>query len=180
MKTAAFCSLSILSGFDAWTLVGKMISFTVMKEKIDKTAAIRYKFDAMLKPSASSWLAQVGASLLQKKERLWGSGDEKVTSNILSPRFLRWNVTLLTCARKRSRKNHWVSRFAPEFQNCSMFSWSFFRFYRKLRTTAVEIHPMWYFLVKNDELPSWRSTRTRCSWRPSTESFSRHGKAWEI
>lgn len=59
VKMAAFCILSILSGFEAWALAGKMISFTVMNEKIDKTAAMRNTFDAMLKPpSASSfWLA---------------------------------------------------------------------------------------------------------------------------
>lgn len=38
----------MLSGFDAWTREGNTISFTVINEKIDKTAASRYTFDAIL------------------------------------------------------------------------------------------------------------------------------------
>ena len=50
VNTAAFFILSILSGFAPCASAGNMISFTVKREKMDKTPATKYMLDAILRP----------------------------------------------------------------------------------------------------------------------------------
>lgn len=128
MKTAAFCSLSIFSGLDA--LVGKIISFTVIKEKIESTAATRYKFDAILKPSASCRdLRNTGR---YRRGPVPDVRDFDVIdfiyprptlhSNILSPRVLRRrNVTPMTCATKVREKITGLLVLPPNFKTVQCF-----------------------------------------------------------